>query len=276
MRWELVQLVSCFVKFNLLRVNNVQTNIFSPELIKSPQADWMIPKKYVGRAITHIYEKQSKATIYLVIDFSKPLPVEIVSANDQQGLLMRPIDKASLVPYIDASCIVVLCDEHGKHQFLVNQIRVMDGLLQAPLPNEMMKIQRREDFRVQGPADENFKLILHLGAGQELETKVVNISRKGILIDMRKGVIEPEIGRVWFNAYFERLKSSSESFTLEVKRISQGAAIDRIRCGCVLQDPTKGNLKDFESTCDAINDSRASGTLNRWHHEVSWIESISV
>jgi len=117
---------------------------------------------------------------------------------------------------------------------------------------------------------------LHLGAGQELETKVINISQKGVLIDMRKSAIKPEIGRVWFNAYFERLKSKSKTFTLMVKTIVPGAAIDRIRCGCLLQDPTQKNLKDFENTCHAISDSRAAGTLNHWHQNVNWIESASV
>jgi len=275
MKWALVPQASYYVRFESSRENKVQSNIFLPELIKSPPLDWMITKKFVGRTIRHAYEKQPIAAVYLVNDFSKSLTVEIISADDQQGLVMRPIEKESLVPYIDANCLVVFCDDHGKHQFLIHQIRVIDGHLQAPLPNDVMKIQRRENFRVQGPADENFKLILHLGAGQELETRVINISQKGVLLDMRKGVIEPELGRMWFNAYFERLKSSSDTFTLVVKTISPGAAIDRIRCGCLLQDPTKKNLKDFESTCSGINDSRVSGTLNRWYQQVNWIESVS-
>jgi hypothetical protein len=254
----------------------MRPNIFTPEFFKNIPADWMTTKKFVGRTITHIYEKQPIAAVYKLGDYANPLPVAIVSADDKQGLVMQPIEKTSLVAFIDSNCLVVLCDDHGKYQFMINQVSVANGTLHALLPNEVMKIQRREDFRVQGPADENFKLVLHLGAGQEFETKIMNISEKGVLLDMRKGVIEPELGRVWYNAYFERLKSKSGPFTLVVKTISPGAAIDRIRCGCVLENPNAKTHKDFESTCHAISNSRASGTLNRWYQDVNWIESVSV
>jgi len=251
-------------------------NIFSPELLKKVPADWVIANKFVAKTISHIYEKQPVAAIYIVGDYTSSLPVSILGVNEQQGLIMQPIQRANLLAFVDSSCLAVLCDEHGKYQFIINQISIVDGDIQAPLPNEIIKIQRREDFRIQAPFDEDFKLILHLGAGQELETKVINISQKGVLIDMRKSAIEPEIGRVWFNAYFERLKSKSKTFTLMVKTIVPGAAIDRIRCGCLLQDPTQKNLKDFGNTCHAISDSRAAGTLNHWHQNVNWIESASV
>jgi len=254
-------------------VNTVQHNLFLPEFLKNAPADWVISKKFAAKTISHICEKQPIAAVYKVGDYKNALAVTILSADDQKGLVMQPIENSSLVNLIDANCLVVICDDHGKYEFMINQIRVADGILLSPLPNEVMKIQRREDFRVQGPVDENFKLVLHLGAGQEFETKVINISPKGVLLDMRKGVIEPEVGRIWFNAYFERLKSSSGSFNLMVKTISPGAAIDRIRCGCLLQDPSKKTLKDFQSTCQAIGDSRSAGTLNRWYQDVNWIEA---
>jgi len=257
-------------------VNTVRQNLYFPEFLKNVPPDWMIANKFVEKTILNICERQPIAALYKLGDYTNALLVTILSADNQKGLLIQPIEKTSLVDLIDSNCLLVHCDDNGKHQFMIHQIRVVDGILITPLPNEVMKIQRREDFRVKGPVDDNFKLILHLGAGQEFETKVINISPRGVLLDMRKGVIEPQVGRIWFNTYFERLKSTSVTFTLVVKTILPGAAIDRIRCGCLLQDPSKKTLKDFQSTCQAIGDNRAAGTLNRWYQDVNWIEAISV
>jgi hypothetical protein len=246
-------------------------NLYLPEFLKIVPPDWMVAKKFVAKTLSSICEKQPIAAVYKLGDYTSALAVTILGADDQHGLVMQPIDQTSLVDFIDSNCLLVLCDDNGKYQFLIQQIRLLDGMMLAPLPNDIMKISRREDFRVQGPVDANFKLILHLGAGQELETKVINISQNGVLIDIRKTALQPEVGRIWFDAYFERLKSKSGKFNLMVKNIMPSAAIDRIRCGCLLQEPSKKTLTDFHSTCQAISDSRASGTLNRWYQDVDWI-----
>ena len=246
--------------------------IFPPEMLKQIPAEWHIAKRFVAKAISRIIEKQPVAAVYAPNDFGKPLPVTILSADDQNGIVMQPLKKESLVSFIDSNRLVVLVDDNGKNQFVISQIMLKDGNLVAPIPNEMIKIQRRDGFRVAAPADEDFKLVLNLGAGQELETKVMNISMKGILLDMRQGVIAPEVGRVWYGAYFERLKSKSNTFTLVVKNIVPGAQLDRIRCGCILENPSKQTVHDFETTRNEIESARTGGTLNRWFHDVSWIE----
>jgi len=246
--------------------------IFPPEMVKQIPADWHVAKRFIAKAIARIIEKQPVAAVYALNDFSHPLPVTILSADDQNGIVMQPLKKESLVSYIDSNRLVVLVDDNGKNQFVISQIMLKDGNLVAPIPNEMIKIQRRDGFRVVAPVDEDFKLVLNLGAGQELETKVMNISFKGILLDMRQGVITPELGRVWYGAYFERLKSKSNTFTLVVKNIVPGAQLDRIRCGCILENPSKQTVYDFETTRNEIESARTVGTLNHWFHDVSWIE----
>ncbi len=246
--------------------------IFPPEIVQQIPNDWHIAKRFISKAITRIIEKQAVAAIYALDDFGHPLPVTILSADDRNGIVMQPLKKESMVSFIDSNRLVVLCDENGKNQFLISQIMVKDGHLVAPIPEEMIKIQKRHGFRVMAPVDDDLKLVLNLGAGQELETKVINISFQGILIDMRQGVIAPEVGRIWYNAYFERLKSKSTLFTLMVKNIVPGAQLDRIRCGCMLESPTKQNLHDFESTHHAMEEARTAGTLNHWYQDVSWIE----
>jgi hypothetical protein len=112
--------------------------------------------------------------------------------------------------------------------------------------------------------------VLCLGAGQELLTKVIDISDHGILLDIRLGATEVEVGRYWHSGYFERLKSRSTTIDLLIKNVRPGAAMDRIRAGCELYEPTKLALKEFESTRSAIENARVQGRLNRWHLGASW------
>jgi len=247
------------------------STIFQPEFLKEVPSDWNVSKKYVLKAIERIKDKQARAAIYKVNEYGNPIEVVINGFDGQNNLIMKPIENLGLVRLIDSNCVVVLCDGFAKNQFLVSNLRINDGLVIAPLPNELVKIQRRDGARELAPVDGNLKLVLHLGAGQELESKLINIGPRGVQIDFRKTALEPILGRMWFSSYLERGSSKSKSFTLEVRHISKGADIDRVRCGCVLIDPTKENLLDFKSTCAAIADSRAAGTPNNWYKKTRWI-----
>jgi hypothetical protein len=241
------------------------STIFQPEFLKEIPSDWNVSKKYALKTIERIKDKQARASIYRVNDYSNPIEVVINGLDGQKNLIMKPIENLGLVRPIDSNCVMVLCDDLTKNQFLVSNLRISDGLVIAPLPNELVKIQRRNGARELTPVDGNLKLVLHLGAGQELETKLINIGPREVQIDYRKTALEPILGRIWFNSCLERGSSKSKSFTPEARHISKGADIDRIRCGCVLLDPTKENLSDFKSTCAAIADSRAAGTPNNWY-----------
>ena len=245
--------------------------IFQPEFLKEVPSDWNVTKKYVLKTIERIIDKQARAAIYKVNEYSNPIEVVMSGFDGHNNLIMKPIENFSLVRLINSNCVVVLCDGFAKNQFLIGNLRISEGLVIAPLPNELVKIQRRDGARVLAPVDGNLKLVLHLGAGQELETKLINIGPRGVQIDFRKTALEPIVGRMWFNSYLERGSSKSKTFTLEVRHISRGADLDRIRCGCVLLDPTKENLADFKSTCAAIADSRAAGTPNTWYKKTRWI-----
>jgi hypothetical protein len=54
--------------------------------------------------------------------------------------------------------------------------------------------------------------------------------------------------------------------------VRPGKALDRIRAGCELYNPSKNALKDFESTRNAIENARVQGRLNRWYAAASWCE----
>ena len=177
---------------------------FQPEFLKEAPSDWNVSKKYVLKTIERIKDKQAKAAIYKVNEYSNPIEVVINGFDGQNNLIMKPIEDLGLVHLIDSNCVVVLCDGFAKNQFLVSNLRISDGLVIAPLPNELVKIQRRGGARELAPVDGNLKLVLHLGAGQELETKLINIGPRGVQIDFRKTALELILGRIWFNSYIER------------------------------------------------------------------------
>ena len=101
---------------------------------------------------------------------------------------------------------------------------------------------------------------------------MIDISDHGILLDLRLGATEVEIGRYWHSGYFERLRSRSTTIDLEIKNVRPGADIDRIRAGCELYEPKKQALKEFESTRSAIENARVQSRLNRWYLGASWHE----
>jgi hypothetical protein len=212
--------------------------------------------------------------LYSIDGVGAPIPVSLLDVV--KGLLvMKPETKpeGGFTSLIGGQRIVVMCGESGKMQFLAANLRLNEeGNLVCPLPADLILIQRRKEFRTLGPADDDLNFVLCLGAGQELLTKVIDISDHGILLDIRLGATEVEVGRYWHSGYFERLRSRSTTIDLVIKNVRPGADIDRIRAGCELYEPKKQTLKEFESTRSAIENARVQGRLNRWYLGASWYE----
>jgi hypothetical protein len=249
-------------------------NIFPPEGLKSIDSRFHIEPRAVAKAIERELHKIPLAGLYSIDGNGAAIPVSLLDIH--QGLLvMKPEIKpeGGFTSLIGGQRIVVLCSDSGKMQFLASNLKLNDeGNLLCPLPTDLILIQRRKEFRTLGPADDDLNFVLCLGAGQELLTKVIDISDHGILLDLRLGATEVEIGRYWHSGYFERLRSRSTTIDLEIKNVRPGADIDRIRAGCELYEPKKQALKEFESTRSAIENARVQSRLNRWYLGASWHE----
>jgi hypothetical protein len=249
-------------------------NIFPPEGLKSIDPRFHIEPRAVAKTIERELHKIPLAGLYSIDGNGAAIPVSLLGIH--QGLLvMKPEIKpeGGFTSLIGGQRIVVLCSDSGKMQFLANNLKLNDeGNLLCPLPADLILIQRRKEFRTLGPADDDLNFVLCLGAGQELLTKVIDISDHGILLDLRLGATEVEIGRYWHSGYFERLRSRSTTIDLEIKNVRPGADIDRIRAGCELYEPKKQALKEFESTRSAIENARVQSRLNRWYLGASWHE----
>jgi hypothetical protein len=249
-------------------------NIFPPEGLKSIDPRFHIEPRAVAKTIERELHKIPLAGLYSIDGNGAAIPVSLLGIH--QGLLvMKPEIKpeGGFTSLIGGQRIVVLCSDSGKMQFLASNLKLNDeGNLLCSLPADLILIQRRKEFRTLGPADDDLNFVLCLGAGQELLTKVIDISDHGILLDLRLGATEVEIGRYWHSGYFERLRSRSTTIDLEIKNVRPGADIDRIRAGCELYEPKKQALKEFESTRSAIENARVQSRLNRWYLGASWHE----
>ena len=249
-------------------------NIFPPEGLSSIEPKFHVDTRLIQKTIERELHKKPLAGLYSIDGVGAPIPVSLLDVV--KGLLvMKPETKpeGGFTSLIGGQRIVVMCGESGKMQFLAANLRLNEeGNLVCPLPADLILIQRRKEFRTLGPADDDLNFVLCLGAGQELLTKVIDISDHGILLDIRLGATEVEVGRYWHSGYFERLRSRSTTIDLVIKNVRPGADIDRIRAGCELYEPKKQTLKEFESTRSAIENARVQGRLNRWYLGASWYE----
>jgi hypothetical protein len=249
-------------------------NIFPPEGLSSIEPKFHVDTRLIQKTIERELHKKPLAGLYPIDGVGAAIPVSLLDV-DKGLLVMKPETKpeGGFTSLIGGQRIVVMCGESGKMQFLAANLRLNEeGNLVCPLPADLILIQRRKEFRTLGPADDDLNFVLCLGAGQELLTKVIDISDHGILLDIRLGATEVEVGRYWHSGYFERLRSRSTTIDLVIKNVRPGADIDRIRAGCELYEPKKQTLKEFESTRSAIENARVQGRLNRWYLGASWYE----
>jgi len=249
-------------------------NIFPPEGLKSIEPKFHVDPRAILKTIERELHKNPLAGLYPIDGVGAAIPVSLLDIH--QGLLvMKPEVKpeGGFSSLIGGQRIVVLCGDSGKMQFLAVNLKLNeDGNLVCPLPVDLILIQRRKEFRTLGPADDDLNFVLCLGAGQELLTKVIDISDHGVLLDLRLGATEVEVGRFWHSGYFERLRSRSTTIDLVIKNVRPGADIDRVRAGCELYEPKKLALKEFESTRSAIENARVQSRLNRWYLGACWHE----
>jgi len=246
-------------------------NIYPPETPIAIDPSWKIDSRFIGKTIEREGERQPYGGFYpSATDLG--VPMELLRVDPAQGLMFK-LHGGSIAEFIGSETMAVICGPNGKMQFKAQIVKANEkGELIAAIPNELILIQRRKNFRTLAPPDEDFNFVLSLGAGQELLTKVIDISAGGILLDIRLEATQVDIGRYWHSCYFERLKSRSGPIDLQIKNNRPGALLDRIRVGCELYEPSTRVLKEMESTRSAIENARVASKLNRWYLNASWYD----
>jgi hypothetical protein len=100
---------------------------------------------------------------------------------------------------------------------------------------------------------------------------IVDISDKGVQLDIRLGAAELELEKVWAGCSLERLQARTAKFDLIIRSIRPSLTEEsRVRVGCELHQPTRLNLNEFASTRTAIQNSRVNRRINYWYQDASW------
>ena len=181
---------------------------------------------------------------------------------------LTAIFSAAVIPII----IMGSALEVGKLQFPVSGLKsVESGLLACDIPKIVALLQRREYFRAKAPPDRAFKSLIFYAVGKEMIGDIIDISDRGLQLDLRMGSTEMGIGTIWKNCSLERLTAKTAKFDLIIRNIRQSQVeSSRIRVGCELYEPTKLNLNEFFSTRSAIQNARLNHRINYWYQDLSW------
>jgi hypothetical protein len=247
--------------------------IFLPESRKRIPAGSDVDPRHIFRTLDREFQKHPAVGIYGLENWLAPSVAIAMHIDTKLGVFLKPeeVSLSDLAQMIDTDKIIVMCSENGKFQFTAKKIQIdSNGIIQFPIPLDLVVIQRRDGFRAIPPVDESFKLILGLGAGQELLCNVIDVSRNGLQLDMRAGATEVSVGAYWHTCYFERLSSRSANFDLQVMHYFQGNDIARLRVGCTLYQPKTQTVKEFENIVDTITRARAMSNLKKWYLDLSW------
>jgi hypothetical protein len=174
---------------------------------------------------------------------SQLLPVSVDSLDAKTGFKFKveEVPKNGVASFLVDPCIFVAGLEVGKLQFSMQGLRALDnGFLGCEIPKLALLIQRREDFRVPAPPDRAFKALIYFSVGKEMIADIVDISDKGIQLDIRLGAAELEVGKVWVGCSLERLQARTAKFDLIIRSIRPSLTEEsRVRVGCELHQPTR-------------------------------------
>jgi len=247
-------------------------HIFPPVSNKIIAHERVVQTRHVNRILGREFERNPVVGMY---SLEEGLTTYVLTAIrvDAEVLVFKPekISLRELAQIVLSEKVMVLCTENAKYQFTAKNMKIdKAGNVICNIPNDLYLIQRREGFRVTPPADESFKLIIGLGAQQELLTNVVNVSCNGLQLDMRAGVTEVALGGYWHTCYFERLSSESGKFNLQIRNTYQGGDVARLKVGCQLYQPSKKTEREFENIVETITHARLTTNLKKWYTSLEW------
>ncbi|HEY0878405.1 MAG TPA: flagellar regulator YcgR PilZN domain-containing protein [Zeimonas sp.] len=94
--------------------------------------------------------------------------------------------------------------------------------LQAPVPAELYRVQRRESFRVRPPLEDEAHCVQRLGIGRELRHPLVDLSAGGLSIRMSAEETPPAPGRLWRQSRIE----TSSSLVIPCELVARGVYED--------------------------------------------------
>lgn len=138
--------------------------------------------------------------------------------------------------------IGVAFPESVKTQFRLERLRLSDEpvrsangdatataivtTLEAPVPAELYRMQRRESFRVRPPLDDDAHCVQRIGVGRELRHPLIDLSAGGLSIRMTAEDAPPATGRIWRQSRIETAGPLVIPCELVVRGVYEDAALE--------------------------------------------------
>ncbi len=94
--------------------------------------------------------------------------------------------------------------------------------LQAPVPSEIYRLQRRESFRVRPPAEDDVHCVQRVAIGREVRHRLIDLSAGGLSIRMAADETPPAPGRIWRQSRIE----TATSLVIPCELIARGVYED--------------------------------------------------
>ncbi len=246
--------------------------IFPPEL-EEVDTKFQLDPRFIFKNLERMFSPGPTASIFNVKS-SELFPVNVQSLDSKAGMKLKIEEspRNGLNAFIGQTCYFIAGLEGGKLQFPVAGLKFAEsGFLSCDIPKTISLIQRREDFRASAPPDRALKALIFFSVGKEMIGDIVNISDKGIQLDLRLGSTEMEVGTIWTGCSLERLTARTAKFDLIIRNLRPSPIeASRIRVGCELYEPTKLNLNEFASKRSAIQNARQNRRINFWYQDASW------
>jgi c-di-GMP-binding flagellar brake protein YcgR len=106
--------------------------------------------------------------------------------------------------------------------------------LQIKIPGSLLRLQRREYFRIAAPVNKPLRCIFHVN-GKTIVTKLNNISTGGISVTDENKLLNLERGHIYEDCLLEMTGNSSVSINLKIRdchrvELASGKAIHRLGC----------------------------------------------
>jgi len=95
--------------------------------------------------------------------------------------------------------------------------------LQAPVPAEIYRLQRREAFRVRPPLEDGAHCVQRVGIGRELRHPLIDLSAGGLSLRLAADETPPAPGRIWRQSRIE----TATSLVIPCELVARGVYEDR-------------------------------------------------
>lgn len=180
----------------------------------------------IGQILTAIAEHREIVTAYFnrgrqfvltaIVDVDLPGRRVVIDRGSDEAVNARLLESDRVV--------LVSAHEKVKVQFSVKQVRAIDydgePAFSIALPGELLKLQRREYFRVRTSASEPVRVRLPTGDAGELELQALDISIGGVAAFVSLPVGRTEIGTRFSGASVQVGTASSFTVALELRNLN--------------------------------------------------------